>query len=53
MNTNENPYGPSDKVKEVLTNIDIEKLRLYPSSDANTLRKVLADYYNLDEKQVF
>ena len=40
LNTNENPYGPSDKVKEVLANIDIEKLRLYPSSDANTLRKV-------------
>src|SRR5699024_1775010 len=53
LNTNENPYGPSDKVKEVLANIDIEKLRLYPSSDANTLRKALADYYNLDEKQVF
>ena len=53
LNTNENPYGPSEKVKEVLTNIDIEKLRLYPSSDANTLRKALADYYNLDEKQVF
>ena len=53
LNTNENPYGPSPKVKEVISNIDIDKLRLYPNSDAVDLRKALADYYHLDEEQVF
>lgn len=53
LNTNENPYGPSPKVKEVISTIDIDKLRLYPNSDAVDLRKALADYYHLDETQVF
>lgn len=53
LNTNENPYGPSPKVKEVINSIDIDKLRLYPNSDAVDLRKALAAYYNLDDEQVF
>ena len=28
LNTNENPYGPSPKIKEVLTSLDIDRLRL-------------------------
>lgn len=53
LNTNENPYGPSETIKEVLKNIDINKLRLYPSSDADDLKKALANYYHLNEDQVF
>ncbi|WP_296876770.1 histidinol-phosphate transaminase [Thomasclavelia sp.] len=53
LNTNENPYGPSEKVKEVLKEIDIDKLRLYPNSDAVELKQALANYYQLDEDQVF
>lgn len=53
LNTNENPYGPSPKVKDVLASIDTDKLRLYPNSDAVDLRKALANYYGLDEEQVF
>lgn len=53
LNTNENPYGPSEKVKEVLKEIDIDKLRLYPNSDAIELKQALANYYQLDEDQVF
>lgn len=53
LNTNENPYGPSLKVKEVLNGIDVDKLRLYPNGDAADLRKALADYYKLNENQVF
>lgn len=53
LNTNENPYGPSPKVQEVIESIDIDKLRLYPNSDAVDLRKALADYYNLKDEQVF
>ena len=29
LNTNENPYPPSPRIKEFLKNFDIEKLRLY------------------------
>ena len=53
LNTNENPYGPTTKINEVLQNIDVDKLRLYPNSDAEDLRKALSDYYQLDEKQIF
>lgn len=53
LNTNENPYGPSPKVKDVLASIDTDKLRLYPNSDAVDLRKALANYYGLNEEQVF
>ena len=53
LNTNENPYGPSDRVKEVLKEIDIEKLKLYPNSDGEELRHALADYHGLKDDQVF
>ena len=53
LNTNENPYGPSDKIIDVIKQIDINKLRLYPNSDATDLRAALAKYYDLDENQVF
>lgn len=53
LNTNENPYGPTPRVAEVLTTFDIDDLRLYPNADAEALRAALATYYGLDEKQVF
>ena len=53
LNTNENPYGPSPKVKDVLNSLEIDNLRLYPNSDAQDLRMALANYYGLDEEQVF
>lgn len=53
LNTNENPYGPSLKIQEVIKSIDIDKLRLYPNSDAVDLRKALANYYHLEDEQVF
>ena len=53
LNTNENPYGPSPKVKEVLKQFDSHQLRLYPNSDADHLKKVIATYYHVKENQVF
>lgn len=53
LNTNENPYGPSLKVKEVLNQFDAHQLRLYPNSDAEELKQVIASYYQVDEDQVF
>lgn len=53
LNTNENPYGPSEKVKAALEQIDLSKLRLYPNSDATQLRHALAKYHGLKDEQVF
>ena len=53
LNTNENPYSPTDKIKEVLQNLDEDKLKLYPNSDGEDLRHALASYHGLKDKQVF
>ena len=53
LNTNENPYPPSPKVKEVLNNYDIDELRLYPDVNAGELGMALAKYYGLNSNQVF
>ena len=53
LNTNENPYPPSPKVREVLSNYDIDELRLYPDVNAGELGMALAKYYGLSSNQVF
>ena len=55
LNTNENPYPPSPKVKEQCAKIcaETEELRLYPDPTNGCLVKALADYYGLSEEQVF
>ena len=53
LNTNENPYPPSPKVREVLSNYDIDELRLYPDVNAGELSMALAKYYRLNSNQVF
>ena len=53
LNTNENPYPPSPKVREVLSNYDIDELRLYPDVNAGELGIELAKYYRLNSNQVF
>lgn len=53
LNTNENPYGPSPKVLKALQLELGDKLRLYPDPDSAALKQALADYYQLDTKQVF
>ncbi|MEQ8155298.1 MAG: histidinol-phosphate transaminase [Clostridiaceae bacterium] len=53
LNTNENPYPPSPKVKEALNELDFDRFRLYPDPNASDLVSVLADYYKLNNDQVF
>lgn len=53
LNTNENPYPPSPKVKEALSSDDEALLRLYPSPEAATLRRALAEYLQLTEEEIF
>lgn len=53
LNTNENPYPPSPKVSEALTEVATERLRLYPDPEATALKQALAEHFSLEENQVF
>lgn len=53
LNTNENPYPPSPKVIEAITDEVGENLRLYPSPTMGDLRSSVADYYGLTMDNVF
>lgn len=53
LNTNENPYPPSKKVSEILAAIDEHGLRRYPDPSASCLVQKLAQYYQVQEENVF
>lgn len=45
LNTNENPYPPSQKVLDAIATASVD-LRLYPDPDATAVREAIAKYYN-------
>ena len=51
LNTNENPYPPSLKVKIAIAGRVKGKLHLYPSPTADELRQTIGSYYDLIEKK--
>jgi histidinol-phosphate aminotransferase len=53
LNTNENPYGPSDQVIRALQAVANENLRLYPDPNSDKLKAAIAEYYDLKSEQVF
>ena len=53
LNTNENPYGPSEKVLDALRHEASDSLRLYPDPNATELKSAIAEYYGVDVEQVF
>ncbi|WP_321326680.1 histidinol-phosphate transaminase [Thiomicrorhabdus sp.] len=53
LNTNENPYPPSDSVLKVIKEVADDKLKLYPDPNADVLKQRIADYHNLQANQVF
>lgn len=53
LNTNENPYPPSPKALQAMSNEAVETLRLYPDPNADRLKQALADYYSVTPQQVF
>jgi histidinol-phosphate aminotransferase len=53
LNTNENPYGPSPKVLEVLRAGAAETLRLYPDPNSDRLKTAIAEFHGLKAEQVF
>jgi histidinol-phosphate aminotransferase len=53
LNTNENPYGPSPDVLQAMQQVLNDDLRLYPPPHAEELKQTIADYYQLEENQIF
>ncbi|MBQ9436742.1 MAG: histidinol-phosphate transaminase [Lachnospiraceae bacterium] len=53
LNTNECPYPPSPKVREVLKGFDADSLRLYPDPEGTALKEALSAAYGLAKEQVF
>jgi histidinol-phosphate aminotransferase len=53
LNTNESPYPPAPGVLQAIKDTTDERLRLYPDPNAMSLKQALADYYRLDESEVF
>lgn len=52
LNTNENPYPPSPKVRQAILAETEDSLRLYPDPDATRLRRQAALTYGFDLPQV-
>lgn len=53
LNTNENPYPPAPEVEKAMKMEQTERFRLYPDTNATPLVKALAEFYHLDENQIF
>lgn len=53
LNTNENPYPPSQLVRESIQKFNLADLRLYPNSEGAIIKKAVSTYYGISEQQVF
>lgn len=53
LNTNENPYPPSNKVIEAMKETVNGDLKLYPDPTCSDLINEIANYYNLSNDEVF
>lgn len=53
LNTNENAYPPSPKVKEALNNLDVSRLKLYPDSESTILRETMAKNLGVNKENIF
>jgi histidinol-phosphate aminotransferase len=53
LNTNECPYPPAPKVRELINDMKYEDFRLYPDPEAKSLVNVLSEYYGVPSDQVF
>jgi histidinol-phosphate aminotransferase len=52
LNSNENPFPPSPRVREVLNRLNYEDLRIYPDPASLELREKLGALYGFSPKQV-
>ncbi len=52
LNTNENPYPPSPRVKECLRSLDTDQLRRYPSSLCDELRSACSEAFQIPTENI-
>jgi histidinol-phosphate aminotransferase len=52
LNTNENPYPPSPRVREAILAEADDRLRLYPDPDSGPLRRQAARTYGFDPSRI-
>lgn len=50
LDANENPFGPSPRVREALANL--QHLHVYPDPESGRLRELLADYIGVSERRI-
>lgn len=53
LNTNENPYPPSQKVLMQINHYASDSLRLYPDPEATKLKKAISKLYDIDSNTIF
>lgn len=53
LNTNENPYPPSERVVQAITTAARQGLQLYPDPESTALRHAVARHHGIDASQVF
>lgn len=53
LNTNENPYPPTQEVSRILSGFDAGRLRLYPDPAITDLTAAIAAYHKVGSDQVF
>ncbi len=53
LNTNENPFPPSEMAVKAINNNVSDSLRLYPDPEAKKLITAIAEYYNIDKNKIF
>ena len=53
LNTNENPYGPSQKVLGSIAAACNDQLRLYPDPESELLKSTISNYYNIPMNSIF
>lgn len=53
LNTNENPYPVSPQALAVLQEITAEQLSKYPDPTGAELKKAIAEYYDVEETEIF
>jgi len=53
LNTNENPYPPSEAVQQAIIDASGDDLRLYSDPKATDLKDAIAEFYQVDVTNVF
>jgi len=53
LNTNENPFAPSQRALIRIAECASESLRLYPDPEAIKLKKAISTLYSIDTKNIF